>query len=86
MHTVHPYTFWKLREPLHTMRPALNVSFWARLKEDLSGVPTFVQEFGAIGYMNCSYETEAAFYRGASLSCMAEAHISQNGASLVTAS
>ena len=72
LHTVHPYNFWKLREPLHTMRPALNVSFWARLKEDLSGVPTFVQEFGAIGYMNCSYETEAAFYRGAALSCMAE--------------
>lgn len=72
MHTVHPYTFWKLREPLHTMRPALNVSFWARLKEDLSGVPTFVQEFGAIGYMNCSYETEAAFYRSAALACMAE--------------
>ena len=72
VHTVHPYVFWKLKAPIHTMRPVSDIAFWARLKEDLSGVPTFVQEFGAIGYMTCSYETEAAFYRGAVHSCMAE--------------
>ena len=72
IHTVHPYVFWKLHSPIHTMRPVMDIAFWARLKEDLSGIPTFVQEFGSIGYMNCSYESEAAFYRGAVLSCMAE--------------
>ena len=72
VHTVHPYVFWKLKDPIHTMRPVMDISFWARMGEDISGIPTFVQEFGSIGYMNCSYETEAAFYRGAALSCMAE--------------
>lgn len=72
VHTVHPYVFWKLKDPIHTMRPVMDISFWARMGEDISDIPTFVQEFGSIGYMNCSYETEAAFYRGAALSCMAE--------------
>ena len=72
VHTVHPYVFWKLKDPINTLRPTMEISFRARLGEDISGVPTFVQEFGSIGYMNCSYETEAAFYRGAVLSCMAE--------------
>ena len=71
IHTVHPYHFHTLKDPIHSMRPVVNISYRARIKEDLSGIPTFVQEFGAIGYMVCSYETEAAFYRGAALECLA---------------
>ena len=71
IHTVHPYNFWKMKDPIHTMRSVMNIAYRARIKEDLSGIPTFVQEYGAIGYMCCSYKTEAAFYRGSVLSCLA---------------
>lgn len=71
MHTVHPYIFWKMIDPIHTMRSVMTIPFRCRIKEDISGVPTFVQEYGSIGYMCCSYETEAAFYRGSALSCLA---------------
>lgn len=71
IHTVHPYHFKQLKAPLHSMAPVMEIAYRARIAEDLSGIPTFVQEFGAIGYMVCSYETEAAFYRSAGLSCMA---------------
>lgn len=71
IHTVHPYHFKQLKDPIHSMRPVMDIAYRARIAEDLSGIPTFVQEFGAIGYMVCSYETEADFYRCAGLECMA---------------
>lgn len=72
IHTVHPYDFVRMKDPIHTMRNVLNPAFRARLKEDISGIPTFIQECGSIGYLSCSYESEAAFYRGAVLSSLAE--------------
>ena len=71
IHTVHPYHFTQLKDPIHSMRPVMDIAYRTRIAEDLSGIPTFVQEFGALGYMACSYETEADFYRGAGLACMA---------------
>ena len=72
IHTVHPYDFVRMKDPINTMRNVLNPAFRARLKEDISGIPTFIQECGSIGYLSCSYESEAAFYRAAALSCLAE--------------
>lgn len=66
MHTTHPYNiFSTASDPLNTMKPILNLPFRCKISEDVSGLPTFVQEFGAIGYMNCSRKTEADFYRAA---------------------
>ena len=64
INTVHPYNIFSTpSDPLNTMKPILDLPFSCRLSEDISGIPTFVQEFGAIGYMNCSKKTEADFYR-----------------------
>ena len=66
VHTCHPYNIFSTKaDPLPTMKPILDPVFKCRMYEDLSKVPTFVQEFGAIGYLNCSEKTEASFYRGA---------------------
>ena len=46
------------------MRSVLDSSFRCRLYTDIAGKPTFVQEVGSIGYMNCSEKSEADFYRG----------------------
>ena len=72
INTYHPYDFVRMKDPINTMRNVLNPSYRARIKEDISGIPTFIQECGSIGYMCCSYETEAEFYRAAVLSCLAE--------------
>ena len=53
------------------MLPILDLPFKCRLGEDISGIPTFVQEFGSIGYMNCSKKTEADFYRASLLTTLA---------------
>ena len=64
IHTCHPYNiFSTASDPLPSMKPVLDLAYRCRLDEDISGVPTFVQEFGAIGYLNCSLKTEADFYR-----------------------
>ena len=64
IHTVHPYNIFNTpTSPVCTIRPILDVTCSARICEDVGGIPTFVQEFGAIGYMNCSKKTEADFYR-----------------------
>jgi len=66
IHTCHPYNiFYTHEDPLPSMKPILDIVFKCRLSEDIAGVPTFVQEFGSIGYLNCSKATEAAFYRAA---------------------
>ena len=66
MHTSHVYNiFSTAKEPLPTMKSILDLTFRCQLSEDVSGIPTFVQEFGAIGYTNCSRKTETEFYRAA---------------------
>ena len=72
IHTTHPYQiFENSTSPLATMLPILDLPFKCRLGEDISGIPTFVQEFGSIGYMNCSKKTEADFYRASLLTTLA---------------
>lgn len=72
IHTTHPYNiFLTASDPLPTMKPIMDLVFRCRMGEDISGIPTFVQEFGSIGYMNCSLESEAAFYRCCLLALLA---------------
>ena len=72
IHTTHPYQiFENSASPLATMIPILDLPFKCRIGEDISGIPTFAQEFGSIGYMNCSKKTEADFYRAALLTSLA---------------
>lgn len=72
IHTTHPYNiFSTAKDPINTMRPIMDLAFKCTMGRDISGVPMFVQEFGAIGYMNCSRKTEADFYRGCLLSSLA---------------
>lgn len=72
IHTTHPYhIFATSSDPLNTMKPLLDLPFKCRLGEDIAGIPTFVQEFGSIGYTNCSRKTEADFYRGSLLTSLA---------------
>ena len=74
-HTTHPYNIFSTpNDPLPTMKPILDLVFKCRLSEDISGIPTFVQEFGSIGYMNCSLESEAAFYRCCMQALFAHGH------------
>lgn len=62
--TVHPYNVFQSKsDPLPTMRPILDGIFRCKLSNGLSGVPTFIQEVGSIGYLLCSEKTEADFYR-----------------------
>ena len=72
IHTTHPYQiFENATSPLSTLLPILDLPFKCRMGEDISGIPTFVQEFGSIGYMNCSQKTEADFYRACLLTTLA---------------
>lgn len=71
IHTTHPYNiFSTTSDPINTMKPILDLPFLCRMGEDIARIPTFVQEFGSIGYMNCSRKTEADFYRAALLACL----------------
>lgn len=64
--TVHPYSiFYTASDPVASMKCILDLPYSCRLNSDICHTPTFVQEFGAIGYMNCSERTEAQFYRAA---------------------
>lgn len=72
IHTMHPYNIFRTAsDPLCTMKPVIDLAFLCNLSEDVSGLPTFIQEFGSIGYMNCSYKTEAEFYRACLLTSLA---------------
>ena len=72
IHTVHPYNIFSTpTSPLCTIRPLLDISYKCRICEDIGGVPTFAQEYGAIGYMNCSKKTEAEFYRASLFTTLA---------------
>ena len=71
--TVHPYNIFSTNsDPLTSMRSVLDSSFRCRLYTDIAGKPTFVQEVGSIGYMNCSEKSEADFYRGLFFSTWAD--------------
>ena len=72
VNTTHPYNIFSTNSvPLNAMPSILDLPFRCRLGGDLSGIPNFVQEFGAIGYMNCSRRAEADFYRASLFTCMA---------------
>lgn len=72
IHTTHPYNIFSTgADPLTTMKPILDLPFKCILSESVSGVETFVQEFGSIGYMTCSKTTEADFYRASLFACFA---------------
>lgn len=72
IHTVHQYSIFSADpDPLTTMKPIIELPFSSNMNEDISGIPTFMQEFGAIGYMNCSKKIEAEFYRAALLTLLA---------------
>lgn len=71
IHTTHPYNIFVTEsDPLPTMKPILDLVFKCKLSEGIAKIPTFVQEFGSIGYMNCSQKTEADFYRASLLACL----------------
>ena len=72
INTAHPYNCFELTsEPLNSLLSVLNIPFSNMIREDIAETPTFIQEFGAIGYLICSKETEASFYRGALMSSVA---------------
>lgn len=72
VNTTHPYSVFSTSEdPINTMKPVMDVAFRCCIGEGIAKIPTFVQEFGSIGYLNCSYKTEAEFYRACLLSCLA---------------
>ena len=71
--TVHPYNIFSTNiDMLTSMRSVLDSSFRCRLYNDVGKKPTFVQEVGSIGYMNCSETSEADFYRGLFFSTWAD--------------
>lgn len=73
LQTVHPYNIFSTSsDPIVSMRPILDPSFSCRLYEDIAKKPTFIQEVGSIGYMNCSEKSEADFYRGMVFSSWAD--------------
>jgi len=64
LHTVHPYHVFQPKDgPLPTMRPILDGICRCRIAAGVSGLPTFIQEVGSIGYLLCSERTEAEYYR-----------------------
>ena len=64
VHTSHLYNIFSTNTvPLNTMKSTLDLIFHCRIGEDLSGIPNFLQEFGSIGYMNCSKKAEVSYYR-----------------------
>ncbi len=75
MNTVHLYNiFHTAGDPVNSMLPVLDNIFKCQLSEDLTGMPTFPQEFGATGYLNCSKQTEREFYRACVLSTMSHGY------------
>lgn len=72
IHTEHPYNIFETKsDPLATMKPILDIPFRCKMGGDIGNIPTFVQEFGSIGYMNCSARSEADFYRASLYTALA---------------
>lgn len=71
INTTHPYNIFSTNaDPLPTMKPTLDLPFKCKIGSDISEIPTFVQEFSSLGYMNCSKKSEAEFYRASLLACL----------------
>ncbi len=71
INTVHAYNIFDTpADPVNSMKPVIDHIFKCRLSEDIGKMPTFLQEFGAIGYANCSEKSEAEFYRACVLSVL----------------
>ncbi len=71
--TVHPYNIFSTNiDMLTSMRSVLDSAFKCSLYTGIGKKPTFIQEVGSIGYMNCSETSEADFYRGLFFSAWAE--------------
>lgn len=72
--TTHPYQIFSETQidPVDSLRPEIEGAFRAAVYEDLGGKPAFVEETGAIGYINCSEKTEAAALRISLFSTWAE--------------
>ncbi len=72
INTTHPYNIFSTNaDPLPTMKPTLDLPFKCKLGTDISEIPTFVQEFSSLGYMNSSKKVEADFYRASLFACLA---------------
>ncbi|MBR5308879.1 MAG: hypothetical protein IKU43_08915 [Clostridia bacterium] len=63
--TVHPYhIFYLPNEPTDAVTSTYYPAALGAFIRDLGGKPTFVEEVGAIGYMNCGKKAEADYMRG----------------------
>ncbi len=72
IHTTHPYHIFATNtDPLCSLKPICDLPYRCQISQDIAGIPTFVQEFGSIGYANCSKKTEADFYRASLLTSLA---------------
>ncbi len=72
IHTTHPYHIFATNtDPLCSMKPICDLPYRCQLSQDIARIPTFVQEFGSIGYANCSQKSEADFYRASLLTSLA---------------
>ncbi len=72
INTTHPYNIFSTdTDPLCSMKPICDLPYRCQISQDIAGIPTFVQEFGSIGYANCSQKTESDFYRVSLLTCLA---------------
>lgn len=63
--TVHPYhIFYLSNEPIDAVTSTYYPAACAAFVRDTGGKPTFVEEVGAIGYMNCGKKAEGDYMRG----------------------
>ncbi len=63
--TVHPYhIFYLANEPIDAITSTYYPAAVAAYIRDTGGKPTFVEEVGAIGYMNCGKKAEGDYMRG----------------------
>jgi len=70
--TVHPYhIFYLPNEPICAITSTYYPAAAAAYIRDTGGKPTFVEEVGAIGYMNCGKKAEGDYMRGILWNCYA---------------
>jgi len=63
--TTHPYHIFQASiDPINTIRPLLHPVVSVLVHEGLGGKPCFIEEVGAIGYMNVSENVEGDYMRG----------------------
>ena len=63
--TVHPYhIFYLPNEPIDAVTSTYYPAACAAYIRDIGGKPAFVEEVGAIGYMNCGKKAEGDYMRG----------------------